>query len=338
MNTPILHDFCKAWIGLFSRSPKSRLLWRTQTGLPAPSYSATRWWSQFEVIHQVFTAFGDVEKFLKNDDLPLATSTKLLQVLDDPAKTRKLKIEIATTVDAMEPFVKATYKLEGDGALSLVAYQQPSMLYASVSNQHYSNVVAAVKAEAKGNATHEQQLINYSKACVQPAYDYFHLKFNNDLKPVLVAFKAARLFSPSKFHELKPSAADIDCLKAFPFLNSQPTIDGLKSEIPTYMAVSEDVLRLLTDINPVAWWKSHAMELPKWANAFRLVLLVQPSSAAAERVFSILQRFTAQQQSSLRTTWNSLLCCNTTLLIRFSNVCLHFNYSMQKRNFGKQNG
>ena len=59
------------------------------------------------------------------------------------------------------------------------------------------------------------------------------------------------------------------------------------------MVASEDVP---TDINPVAWWKSHAMELPKWANAFRLVLLVQPSSAAAERVFSILQHFTAQQQ------------------------------------------
>ena len=114
-------------------------------------------------------------------------------------------------------------------------------LYASMSNRHYPNVVAVVKAEAKGNATHEQQIINYSKACVQPAYDYFHLKFNNDLKPVLDAFKAASLFSPSKFHELKPSAVDIDCLKAFQFLNSQPTIDGLKSEIPTYMAVSEDV-------------------------------------------------------------------------------------------------
>ena len=76
----------------------------------------------------MLTAFGEVEKFLKNDDLPLATSTKLLQVLNDPAKTRKLKIEITTTVDAMEPFVKATYKLKGDGALSLVAY---SMLLAS---------------------------------------------------------------------------------------------------------------------------------------------------------------------------------------------------------------
>ena len=28
MNTPILYEFCKAWIGLFSRSPKSRLLWQ----------------------------------------------------------------------------------------------------------------------------------------------------------------------------------------------------------------------------------------------------------------------------------------------------------------------
>ena len=82
-------------------------------------------------------------------------------------------------------------------------------------------------------------------------------------------------------------------------LNSQPTIDGLKSEIHTYMAANEDVPRLPTDTNPVAWWKSHAMEFPKWANAFRLVLLVQPSSAAAERVFSILQHFTAQQESSL---------------------------------------
>ena len=84
--------------------------------------------------------------------------------------------------------------------------------------------------------------------------------------------------------------------EAFPFLNSQPTIDGLKSEIPTYMAASEDIS---AEIDPIAWWKSHAMELPKWANAFRLVLLFPPSSAAAERVFSILQCFTAQQQSSL---------------------------------------
>ena len=110
--------------------------------------------------------FSDVKKFLERDDLTPAISTKLLQVLDDPAKTRKLKIEIATTVDAMEPFLKATYKLGGDGPLSLEAYQQLSILYASVSTQHYLYVVAVAKAEANGNASHEQQLLDYSKACV----------------------------------------------------------------------------------------------------------------------------------------------------------------------------
>ena len=110
------------------------------------------------------------------------------------------------------------------------------------------------------------------------------------------AFKAARLFSPFKLHELKPSATDIDCLKAFPFLSSQETIDGLKMEIPMYMAASEDVS---TEIDLIAWWKRHVIEFPKWANALKKVLFVQPSSAAAERIFSILQRLTAQQQSSL---------------------------------------
>ena len=66
-------------------------------------------------------------------------------------------------------------------------------------------------------------------------------------------------------------------------------------EIPMYMAASEDVS---AEIDLIAWWKRLAIELPKWANAFKKVL-VQPSSAAAERVFSILPRFTAQQQSSL---------------------------------------
>ena len=132
-------------------------------GLSAPSYSSTRWWSQFEVIHSMLKTFSDVKKFLERYDLPPATSTKLLQVLDDPAKTRKLKIEIATTVDAMEPFVKATYKLEGDGPLSLEAYQQLSILFASVSTQHYPNVAAVAKAEANGNASHEQSSLTIQR-------------------------------------------------------------------------------------------------------------------------------------------------------------------------------
>ena len=87
-------------------------------GLSPPSYSATRWWSRFEVIQQLLKVFEDVVAFLSSRGLPPATSTKLLEILHDPPKYRKLKMEIAITVDAMEPFVKATYELEGDDALA----------------------------------------------------------------------------------------------------------------------------------------------------------------------------------------------------------------------------
>ena len=84
---------------------------------------------------------------------------------------------------------------------------------------------------------------------LQPLPQQQHL--GNALKTVLDAFKAARLFSPFKFHELKPSTTDIDNLKAFPFLRSQETIVGLKMEIPMYMAASEDIS---TEIDLIAWW------------------------------------------------------------------------------------
>ena len=48
---------------------------------------------------------------------------------------------------------------------------------------------------------------------------------------------------------------------------------------------------------PVTWWKRNSEQLPGWAAAFRKVLLVQPSSAAAsECVFSLLNAFFNDQQ------------------------------------------
>ena len=44
MKIPLLEDVLKGSIGLFSRSPKARLVWNSLTGVPVPSYSDTHWW------------------------------------------------------------------------------------------------------------------------------------------------------------------------------------------------------------------------------------------------------------------------------------------------------
>ena len=48
-------------------------------------------------------------------------------------------------------------------------------------------------------------------------------------------------------------------------------------------------------------WKLNTISLPRWSAAVRRALLVQPSSAAAERVFSLLKlSFGDQQDNSLQ--------------------------------------
>ena len=55
-----------------------------------------------------------------------------------------------------------------------------------------------------------------------------------------------------------------------------------------------------TDHTPPQWWKLHEDELPHWSLAVKKGLLLQPSSAASERVFSLLNNsFNDRQHNSL---------------------------------------
>ena len=54
-------------------------------------------------------------------------------------------------------------------------------------------------------------------------------------------------------------------------------------------------------IDPLAWWNKYHTELLNWFDAVRKVILVQPSAAAAERIFSILATsFGSQQDRALQ--------------------------------------
>ena len=86
------------------------------------------------MMHQVYLYFGDMEPFLcENDDIAPATQEKLVGFFSDPNKKAVCQIELAAIVDWRELFVKATYKLEGDGPLALVCYELIDTTRASIS-------------------------------------------------------------------------------------------------------------------------------------------------------------------------------------------------------------
>ena len=97
----------------------------------------------------------------------------------------------------------------------------------------------------------------------------------------------------TKIGELKPSSSDIDSLEVFPFLKN--SLELLKRELPLYMAKADGVSQ---DLDKLEWWKNHQFELPNWSRACKTALLIQPSSAAAERVFSLLNNTFKDSQAS----------------------------------------
>ena len=114
-----------------------------------------------------------------------------------------------------------------------------------------------------------------------------------ELKPLVEIFKYARFFDPAKVGELKPSSSDIDNLKVFPFLKDR--LEELKRELPLYMAKADGVS---PELDKLEWWKKHQLELPNWSRACKTALLIQPLSATAECVFSLLNNSFKESQTS----------------------------------------
>jgi len=111
--------------------------------------------------------------------------------------------------------------------------------------------------------------------------------------------------------ELKPDAAAVGSLQAFPFLNKASVLGDLKSELPSYLAKAADTN---ADIDPLDWWRNHSADLPYWSAAAAAadVLTVQPSSATAERFFSLLKASFGPQQE---TTVNDYI--QTSLMLEY---------------------
>ena len=70
-------------------------------------------------------------------------------------------------------------------------------------------------------------------------------------------FKATRFFNPKKGNEIKPTASSLKCLSVMPFFDER--IEGLKSELPLYLAKATDVS---DEFCALHWWEVNSSELP----------------------------------------------------------------------------
>ena len=287
-NIPTLKRFLQLWNALFAHSPATRLAWRERTGISNKSYSPTRWWSWWEVANQIMLQFAEIQPFVLERLAAVnkgATLMQLEEMLADGEKNVLLRVELAAVVDAGKPMVEATYILEGDGMLAWKCYEQLLVIQNSIRTAHLPNLAAVSRHISEGNPAVSQQCYQYGVAAVQPGWEYFNQTVMGVMNHQVEIFKAARLFSPHQICQSRPVANDVDVVSSITFLNDVTLIENLKNELPRYIAKADGIA---VDVDPVGWWKTNEVELPCWSTAAKLILLMQPSSAASERVFSIL--------------------------------------------------
>lgn len=100
-------------------------------------------------------------------------------------------------------------------------------------------------------------------------------------------------------------------LRRFRFLDNDAIIQGLTAELPRYLAVADGADLQTEEEEKLQWWSRNEANLPNWSSVLKKVLLVQPSSASAESVFSIMKNFFTNQKDAApeQTVEASVMLC-----------------------------
>ena len=227
-----------------------------------------------------------------------------------------IAVQLAVMIDAGQRLVSACYFLEGDGALALHAYDTIMELEEHCTNCQYPNTRALARhvvGMLPGLSPANQQarvdaLVQTHTALAQPAFMYWLQRINSEdqLGPVKSLMEAARLCNPlrichiadAKVHDLlerfKPAVFGVATIaeRAAPIAMLIGELAGYRSRASKLNEVA------ITDL--MQWWRQNGATLPRWFALTCTVVLFQPSSAGAERVFSMLDgMFDADQAAAL---------------------------------------
>lgn len=104
---------------------------------------------------------------------------------------------------------------------------------------YHAVAVAIVEADPTQNVGALEQ---EAKRSVQPEIEWFLRKFNVDLRDTLSAFKAARIMCTVTVQWLRPTPANLEALRQFPFSDSNDIINDIVRELPNYLAAAQDVI------------------------------------------------------------------------------------------------
>jgi hypothetical protein len=232
------------------------------------------------------------------------SAERLLAILRDNFQNRNkndwIRLELAAIIDGGSIFRNLTYWFEGDGPLVFCAYDKITAALKFTEDPSFPNVTAVIDCITNDNAQKER-LRAHARAVLQPGFDYFKTILSGELAHAVKLLKYARYCNPKRLADLRPTQEKLQLelvnFKCISHPLGTINLDLLKAELPDYVALAADIS---DEVDILSFFKNNKNTVPTWAKFACHLASQQISSAAAERVFSMLKlMFTRLQDSSI---------------------------------------
>ena len=285
----LVKKFTNKWGNICERSANLRLDFHDKVGVPLTRFSRIRWASRWECAKQIFDKWNAMLSLLQTTtscEKGIKTCLNLFQ--------QQLHMELAIMVDFGMKITEAIYELEGDGFLVLKAYNMIKGLEKRLQLLAEGDTASCPNTLIMARTTGEEtKHLKHAREMFKTANDYFKDQLGK-LEPQMNIFKAARLFSPRYVASGPCNPSAVEDLRAISIFNVPTVINKLKQELPDYHTLAESCQ---SGTNLLAWPRVSG-QIPTWAWACKIVMLCQPSSGAAERVFATLRTAIGEQQQA----------------------------------------
>jgi hypothetical protein len=291
-------------------------------------------YSIFEVAVYVARNYPYVDNFLATCPYGDATIRNTLRVMTNATSRRTLLLELAVMVDVGTPLVRACYRVEGDGPVTLFAWETFQIVRNFLEAPPFVNVYRVLEAEfnckesdlppGSPKRVRWDALLDHARACVAPAFTYIARCERGELEPALAVLNAARLFNP---YHIKGESFRAGHINAFlrDLCSHVPSLEAIRDdmlvEVSEYVILAKDTLpqnppapapegppahagddhAAMADLDILQWWRTpgRAAALPFLFAGLKVTLLLHPNSGGPERVFSLVNSYVSAHQQRM---------------------------------------
>jgi hypothetical protein len=331
-NAPLVDQFVTLSGAIFKNSPGARAVFARIAGEEVKRKHKVRWFSTSAVILQALEkseCWTRIVEALEQENLCKESVPKFKKLLaDNQAKHSDLWLEMAAVYDATLMFFKATTFFEGASFLAPFAWRfiRTLRVFAErvLNTVDAGSVLPNAAAIVRSLPQHLNPRPFWGKVrqAADPGLHYFlahFVRFDKDSKARQFQkadelFGFARLFHPVYGREwINGREAGVAPFSLKEELEKETVAEvlgvlgrdfakELTADFSRFVACLEQKVEAGKKYTPdevLAWWRTNGSSTGAWAAAARLFVLLQPSSASVERVFSMLRATVSEQQERM---------------------------------------